>query len=65
MNMWVRLTYGRRKIENEEWEGKAMTDYAHSLENQPVTTWQPLVAHLLAVAVLAREFAQGFGLTHI
>jgi len=36
--------------------------YAHSLENQPVENWQPLTAHLLAVAALAREFAQSFGM---
>ena len=34
--------------------------YAHSLENQPPETWQPLTAHLLAVAALAREFAAPF-----
>ena len=39
-----------------------MTAYAHSLENQAVAAWQPLITHLLAVAVLTREFAQGFGL---
>jgi CRISPR-associated endonuclease/helicase Cas3 len=34
--------------------------YAHSLKNQPIETWQPLTAHLLAVAALAREFAAPF-----
>jgi len=37
--------------------------YAHSLKKQPMETWQPLTAYLLAVAALARKFAQGFGLT--
>ncbi len=36
--------------------------YAHGLANQSVETWQPLTAHLLAVASLTRKFAQSFGL---
>jgi HD superfamily phosphodiesterase len=35
--------------------------YAHSKENQPPKTWQPLEEHLENVANLAAEFAAPFG----
>lgn len=38
-----------------------MKYYAHSTERTDKSDWQLLVEHLLAVAVLAREFARGFG----
>lgn len=38
-----------------------MCYYAHSKENQPVETWQPLEQHLENVASLAEGFAEPFG----
>ena len=35
--------------------------YAHSLEGLPTERWQPLEAHLAAVAERAAAFAQPFG----
>ena len=37
-------------------------NYAHSIENYPSEDWQPLSQHLLAVASLARNFADALGL---
>jgi CRISPR-associated endonuclease/helicase Cas3 len=39
-----------------------MQYFAHSTEKADTSDWQQLALHLLAVAVLAREFARGFGL---
>lgn len=36
--------------------------YAHSTERTDASGWQLLASHLLAVAILTREFARGFGL---
>ncbi|WP_448873892.1 CRISPR-associated endonuclease Cas3'' [Desulfobulbus propionicus] len=38
-----------------------MQYFAHSTEKADTSDWQQLAGHLLAVAVLAREFARGFG----
>jgi len=38
-----------------------MHHYAHSRENEPPATWQPLEAHLANVAHLAAAFASPFG----
>ena len=35
--------------------------FAHSLENRPISEWQPLEEHLRNVAELAAEFASPFG----
>lgn len=39
-----------------------MQYFAHSTEQVDTSDWQQLAGHLLAVAVLAREFVRGFGL---
>lgn len=36
------------------------TFFAHSLPGRPQSEWEPLRAHLLAVAALAGEFADAF-----
>jgi len=38
-----------------------MQYFAHSTEKVDTSDWQQLAGHLLAVAVLAREFVRGFG----
>lgn len=35
--------------------------YAHTRDGMPESEWQPLEAHLSAVAQLAAEFAKPFG----
>jgi CRISPR-associated endonuclease/helicase Cas3 len=37
------------------------TFFAHTLPGSPQSEWEPLQAHLLAVAALAGEFADAFG----
>jgi CRISPR-associated endonuclease/helicase Cas3 len=37
-----------------------MVAYAHSRQDRPASEWEPLEAHLKAVAVLAESFCEGF-----